>query len=189
VATPFENFVNNELPNRLIFLKGNGAPTIFAPKYTIYVDLLTDDKYEQRGGSPSIPFNDWVLIEESGNPVIADVDAIIEELDCLASLNVGDLVYDSTSIDNGVDKVTSNSLARIVTGVCIEKTSSTTAKILKEGRISGFSALTKGKPVFLGTDGLPTTTYPTTGVRQVLGSSSATGTLYFNPQYDIVIRS
>jgi len=100
---------------------------------------------------------------------------------CDSGLAVGDLVMESESISNGVDKVTSNSDKRSVIGYCIGKPTTTTAEILLAGEIDGLSGLIKGEKVYLGTDGTFTTTKPTKGYVHILGQAIEVSKIDFDP--------
>ena len=100
---------------------------------------------------------------------------------CDASLAPGDLVCESSSITNGVDKVTSNAETRSVIGWVINKPTSTTAEILFKGTISGLSGLTKAGKVYLSASGGFGNAIPTGGYVQILGQAIDADTIDFDP--------
>jgi hypothetical protein len=109
------------------------------------------------------------------------VDGHGETRACDASLAVGDLVCESSTITNGVDKVTSNSETRDVIGYVIGKPDATTANILMKGVISGLSGLTKAGKVFLSSNGGFTSTIPSNGYIKTLGQAIDADTIDFDP--------
>jgi hypothetical protein len=100
---------------------------------------------------------------------------------CDASLAPGDLVCESSSITNGVDKVTSNAETRSVIGWVISTPTSTTAEILFKGTISGISGLTKTGKVYLSASGGFGSAIPTGGYIQILGHAIDTDKIDFDP--------
>jgi hypothetical protein len=109
------------------------------------------------------------------------VEGTIATRACDSSLAVGDLVCESSSITDGVDKVTSNSETRDVVGWVMNKPSSTTAEILFKGVITGLSGLTKTGKVYLSDTGGFTSTLPTSNYVKVLGHAIDADQIDFNP--------
>ena len=109
------------------------------------------------------------------------VDGHGETRACDASLAVGDLVCESSSIINGVDKVTSNSETRDVIGYVIGKPDATTASILTKGIISGLSGLTKAGRVYLSSSGGITASLPANGYIKTLGQAIDADKIDFDP--------
>ena len=109
------------------------------------------------------------------------VDGIVVIRDCDSSLAAGDLVCESTTITNGVDKVTSNSEARDVIGWVVSKPTSTTAEVLFKGNITGLSGLTKAGKVYLSTTGTFTATLAVANYVKILGHAIDTNQIDFNP--------
>lgn len=98
---------------------------------------------------------------------------------CQAGLVTGDLVYQSSVDDKSVIKVPDNTLVAQTIGVCLEKPTTTTCKILVLGVVDGQTGLTKGGRIFLSTTGTLTTTKPATGYLHNLGVAvSATEALF-----------
>lgn len=134
------------------------------------------------------------------NPISQEFDAIQDQnntsaknitqvRNCLASVDVLDLVVESNSIVNGVDSVVDNNDIRPVMGVVIKKISDTRCEVLLLGTVGGFTGLTKGSKVFLNTDGTVTSNIVTTGYLQTLGTARDVDTVDFNPQINRVKRS
>jgi hypothetical protein len=90
-------------------------------------------------------------------------------------------VCESSSITNGVDKVTSNTESRDVIGYVIGKPDATTASILTKGVISGLSGLTKAGRVYLSSSGGITSTMPYAGYLRTLGQAIDADTIDFDP--------
>ena len=109
------------------------------------------------------------------------VDGHGETRACDASLAPGDLVCESSSITNGVDKVTSNAETRSVIGWVISKPTSTTAEILFKGVITGLSGLTKTGKVYLSDTGGFTDTIPSSDYMHILGHAIDTDKIDFDP--------
>jgi len=109
------------------------------------------------------------------------VDGHGETRACDASLAPGDLVCESSSITNGVDKVTSNFETRDVIGYVTNKPTTTTAEILFQGTISGTFGLTKAGKVFLSSNGGFTSTIPSNGYIKTLGQAIDADTIDFDP--------
>lgn len=102
---------------------------------------------------------------------------------CDASLSIGDLVYESLTVDNKVVEVTDNTSALIpngVLGLCILKPTTTTANILLVGKASGFSGFTRGLALFVQTDGSIGHAVPPTGMVQQLGIASSSTQFILN---------
>jgi hypothetical protein len=109
------------------------------------------------------------------------VDGMIVIRDCDATLAAGDLVCESSTITNGVDKVTSNSELRDVIGWVVSKPTSTTAEVLFKGTITGLSGLTKAGKTYLSSAGGFTATLPTINYVKILGHAIDTNQIDFNP--------
>lgn len=125
--------------------------------------------------------------------VASNVQAAIEEakaaataieldilFSCAASVAIGDIVVPSLTTDDTVEKLTSNVYSSLVVGFVSAKPTTTTCKVRIMGVLSGFSGLTRGLPVFVSTSGTPTTTFPATGHRQVLGLAKNATTIVIN---------
>lgn len=92
-------------------------------------------------------------------------------INCDSSLNVGDLVVQSLSFDNKVEKCVNNTTITPCIGIVVSKDSSTICKIKQTGTYNGFSGLIKGQHVFLSLTGTPTSSIPATGYLQILGTA------------------
>jgi len=93
---------------------------------------------------------------------------------CDASLAVGDLVMESETISNGVDKVVDNSDVRSVIGYCVAKPTTTTAEILLAGEIDDGGGFTS--------------TIPTGGYIKVLGYAVESNKIDFDPSVTKIKR-
>ncbi len=178
---------NKEFSNRNILLKGDGAPsntTTPAPFGSFYKDKLTGKRYEQT----SLVGYDWQEFGSGGSVVVGETAFIAEERTCDSSLAVGDLVWESSSLLNGVDKCTNNTDLRRVIGICIEKPESEKGKILFRGKVSGFSGLSTAMKVYVGEDGRPTATVPVAGYMQIIGDAVSESTFDFSPSSTRVKR-
>jgi hypothetical protein len=115
--------------------------------------------------------------------------SVVVSRECLVSLAVGDLVMESLTIVNGVDKTIDNTDTRPTMGIVLEKPTTTTCKVLLVGTVQGFSGLTKASRVFLNTDGTITDVAVGTGYLQCLGTVRDVDTVDFNPQLIRVKRT
>ena len=95
--------------------------------------------------------------------------------DCLVGSVLGDTVVLSTSVANQVDTLTSNVYPGLAIGIILAKPTSVICEVQLIGVLTditgGFSI---GLPVFIGPTGVLTTTKPTTGSIQVMGTSIST---------------
>ena len=107
---------------------------------------------------------------------------IVEDFACDASLATGDWVYLDAAVDNKVIKAANNSSPRPVIGVVETKRNATIASVLLLGLYGDGYTFTRGDTVYLGTDGLPTTTPPATGIIQVLGIAEKTDGMLVRPE-------
>jgi hypothetical protein len=100
-----------------------------------------------------------------------------------ASTSILDLCV--ITADNFVSSISDNlesTMGNGIFGVVKSKPTATSAEVLFLGRISGFSGLTVGKAVFVGTDGVPTTTIPfiDEGVIQQIGFATSSTEFFMN---------
>lgn len=109
--------------------------------------------------------------------------------DCDASAAVGDLVIQSTTTDNKVDVISSNVYDGLVIGVVVEKLSDTRCNIRWSGLTATATGLTRNKAVFVSLTGTPTTSVPTTGHLQSIGTAVSSTEYLLNLQAGKVIRS
>jgi len=123
----------------------------------------------------------FLFVDDNGDYTEGYSDSQLIKRSCDASLAIGDLVFESNSISNGVDKVVNNKDVRSVLGYVTEKPTSTTAMILTKGIITGLSGLTKTGKVYLSSSGGFTNTIPTGGYLQVLGHAIDSDQFDFNP--------
>ena len=133
------------------------------------------------------------LVSVSGSSTIEFAEKVAEIFSCPVSTAVGTLVTASRDDPDTVLPITTNVYDDLVFGAVIEKPTSTTAKVLITGRLSGsiynLSGLTIGKPIFVGTSGELTTTPPPTGHLQKMGIATKSDTVYLLPTMDKVVRS
>jgi hypothetical protein len=123
----------------------------------------------------------FIYVDVNGDYIEGYADGNAIERSCDSGLAVGDLVCESSSIANGVDKVTSNSETRDVIGYVIGKPDATTASILTKGVISGLSGLTKAGRVYLSGSGNFTSSIPFNGYIKTLGQAIDADTIDFDP--------
>jgi len=180
MATPFQEYVNAELPNRQIMLQGtvdprtgSGVPSNLGAYY-----YKTNDgtRYEKTGSSDTA----WTLLGSAGSAT--EAEKIIITRNCASSASSGNLVYESNSIANGVDVSSGNSDDRNIVGIIISKPTSTTCKVLFEGTYStSLSGLTKSDKIFLSSSGAVTSTAPTSDYVQILGNAIDATAINFKP--------
>ena len=123
----------------------------------------------------------FLYVNDDGYYEEGYVEGIFGTRDCDSSLSVGDLVTESLSITNGVDKVIDNNSTRSVIGWVFDKPTSITATILYKGVITGLSGLEQAGKVFLSDTGSFTSTKPLSGYLHLLGHAFAADQIEFNP--------
>lgn len=121
--------------------------------------------------------------------IVQNSSSTIETRICESTAQVLDLVFEDNTITNKVISAINNTEVKPIVGIIIEKITSTSCKVLLLGTISGFSGLSKGKKVFLGTDGSVTSNVATTGYLQCLGTAKEIDTIIFNPNFTRVKRN
>lgn len=102
---------------------------------------------------------------------------------------VNDFVYLSQTEENKVLVATDNNSPSPIIGFIKSKYSDVKACVYYIGRIDNYSDLLEGKKVFIGNDGLPTTSVPKSGYIQTIGISLSTEEFLFNPNLNRVLRS
>ena len=113
---------------------------------------------------------------------------MVLEFNCAASVAVNDLVFqDSTNSLTAVECV-DNTTTEPTIGVVIKKPTATTCEVLVLGIQEGYSSLSIGAKVYLGTDGAVTTVKPSTGYMQILGTVVASDTIFFLPNSQRVLQ-
>ncbi len=140
------------------------------------------------------PFTGTFDIVTGNAPTTTDVaEKIADIFGCPVTASVGDVVVPSTTIQDQVDPITSNVFANLGFGVIIEKLTLTTCKVLISGKLegaaNGVSGLTFGKVVFIGTNGLLTTTKPNTGHLQKMGMAIKSDAVFLLPSLEKVVLS
>lgn len=177
---------SQEFSNRQIMLKGTVSPptNLPAPIGAFYKNQANGDRYEKTGSGD----NDWTLFA-TGSVGDHDHRDLVQERPCDASLAVGDLVWEDTTTPGNVEESVNNTDSRRVIGICIEKVTSTTARILFSGRVTGLSGLTAGAKIYCSVSGVITAVLPTTGYIQVLGDAISLTEVDFSPSHQRVLRS
>ena len=181
---------NAEFANRQILLRGVGVPNQPATLGSYYHDESNapniGDRYEKTGPLDT----DWTLV--SSGSVGADATALCQIRNCAATLAVGDLVWESTTIGDGVDKVTNNTDIRPVVGFCVVKPTTTTARVCFHGRrTSSISGLTKAGRIWVSSAGTLTSSPSGPGsgwYLQALGSINDPDKIDFSPSETRVLR-
>lgn len=132
---------------------------------------------------------DIIDIQESGPPIAVDVaEKVADTFLCDVSVAVGDLVRADTATSDTVASISSNVYDDVVFGMVILKPTATTCQVLISGKASGLAtSLVFGKVVWVGTDGKPSTTRPTTGHIQKIGISIKADTMFLLPSMEKVI--
>ncbi len=123
----------------------------------------------------------FLFVDGNGDYTEAIVDGVMDTRTCLAAVEVGNLVMESTNIPNGIEAVVNNTDVRSVIGVVLEKKSTTEAIILLKGRVEGLSGYIKSQKVYLGTDGAMTATKPSTGYLHILAQAIDADKINFDP--------
>lgn len=117
-------------------------------------------------------------------------NAIVEaEFNGAATLVLGDLVEMSTTEDNTVVKITSNNYDNIVVGIVVERTAPTKVKVRSMGVSNGHTGLVRGKPVFVSPTGTTTSSVPTAGSLQMLGTATSSTEMWLNISHNKVVRA
>ena len=179
MATPFQDFVNAELPNRQVLLKGIGAPTSIATQGSYYVDTSNDNRWEKMGASID---SNWVVMSLGGT-IVDKATSLVEELDCYTTLSVGDPVFLSKDYNDFIEKVSGNFIYQPAIGICMEKPSTERAIVRYFGKTSTlYTNFIKGEPVFVQTDGTLGPIVPATGHIQQLGIARSSSIILLNPQ-------
>lgn len=115
------------------------------------------------------------------------VPGVVVTFDCASSAAVHQLVQLSDEDENFVEVVSSNIYSGLVIGAIESKPTSTQANIRLVGAKSGYTGLQIGKPVYVGTNGQPSTTMPVNDF-QVIGIALSTSRILFNPSTNKVVR-
>jgi len=134
-------------------------------------------------------FKKFLFVNAEGYYEEGTVEGNITTRACDSSLAVGDLVMESTTITDGVDKVTDNSNTRSVIGWVYSKPTTTTAEILTKGVITGLSGLTKAGKTYLSSTGTFTSALPTSNYVHVLGHAVDADRIDFDPVNTKIKRS
>lgn len=116
-----------------------------------------------------------------GGPVLGEIS---KDMDCDASLSVGDWVVQSLTVNNKAEKLANNLGSNPIIGRVKSKPSSNVSTILFYGVDN--LAIGRGR-MYLSTAGIATTSAPGTGNVQHLGVSFGNGTILVKPE-SIVLR-
>lgn len=103
--------------------------------------------------------------------------------------SIGDIVYQDPLTANAVIVNTDNTQVKPSIGIVIAKPTPTTADVLVLGIYTGFTGLTIGDRIWLGTDGAATTTPPGEGYQQALGIAVAADTVFLMPNNTRVLKT
>ena len=132
---------------------------------------------------------EFIFVDSVGDYTDSIVEGSYIERDCDAGAAVGNLVYDSLTLDDYVDIANDNVDSRSVIGIIVEIPEVGRAIICTKGQISGLSGLTKAGKVFLSDTGGLSTILPDEGYLQILGRASDSGVLNFNPINTKILRT
>jgi hypothetical protein len=190
---------NHEFTNRQIILRENGAPisgsqndpnTTKAPFGSFYKNNLDGKRYEQIELDPVNNGYNWQIFSGS-NIIVDESKSLVDIRDCDSNLSIGDNVWESTTNALAVIEATNNTDERLIVGLCVDKPSITTAKILFKGPITGLTGFSAGKKIYGGTLGELTSILPTNsgGYIQILGNCSDGTHIDFNPAMFQIKRS
>lgn len=125
--------------------------------------------------------NKFLFVNSEGFYEEGYVAGSIDIRNCDSTLAVGDLVSESSTITNGVDKVIDNTSSKHVVGWVYNKPTSTTAEILFRGTITGLSGLAKAGKVYLSDTGTFTSVKPSANYLHILGQAVDVDILDFDP--------
>jgi hypothetical protein len=172
VGTPFENFLNLEIPQRAVMLTGDntegyvGDPNYsllnkinYSPKGTWFIDEATGTLWQKLVQSDPLS---WTNRSVGGG---SSVDPNLTNANCLASDIVGDLVYVTGNIVGGRIQVTeidnTDSAKMPVFGMIETKASSTVCTVRTGGTSAGiYSGLVPQRRLFAGDNGRLVQTVP-----------------------------
>jgi hypothetical protein len=154
------------------------AGTNYCQKNTIPFSLWTK-KSDNPGGI-------WEVAGAGSAPTTPELLFIYNSDGTLA---VEDLVYQSPSENRYVLKVIDNTTVNPVIGMVQSLQMNDTVVVMQVGIFTITDTLSSGKTVFVGTNGRPTTTPPSTGFLQSLGVATTTNELFINPEVRRVQRA
>lgn len=108
---------------------------------------------------------------------------------CSEFASVGDLVVTDIGSPESVIALADNDYAGLCIGQIIDKPTTITAEVLLTGVVTAtVNDLAAGVPVFVGTDGKPTITPPTTDVLQIIGIGLSIDQYLVKPETNRVKR-
>lgn len=125
------------------------------------------------------------LLSSSGSVVPDKLRSNTGEFTVPASVNVRDLVYVTGAL--AADQADANDIARgPVYAIVLDKPTSTTATLALGGKIPGFTGLTPGAALFVGTGGaVVSPPLSATGYAQRVGVAISSTTIVFTPSQSI----
>ena len=121
-------------------------------------------------------------------PPSASATRVELKFDCEASTQVNDIVYQDSLNANKVLSNINNTRVNASIGVVVRKPTTTTCVVLVLGINDGYTGLSIGSKIFLATDGTTTTTKPTSGYLQTLGTAVSTTQVFFLPNNQRVLQ-
>ena len=111
------------------------------------------------------------------------------EFECEPTSAVGDIVYQDSIVQTKVLTNTNNTEVSTSLGVIVRKLNPTQCIVLTLGVYEDYVGLPIGVKVFLGTDGSITTSKPSTGYVQTLGSTVSPTQIFFLPNTTRVLQT
>lgn len=123
----------------------------------------------------------FVFVDDNGDYTDLLVDGTFDKRECVVSSDLGDFVYESLSIPNGVDTSISNTDKRSIVGIIIDKIDDTHCIICTSGEISGFTGLVPSSKLYHASNGKSTMVKPIEGYLTILGTCKNTTTITFDP--------
>lgn len=120
--------------------------------------------------------------------IASKASRVVLEFTCAASVAINDLVYQDSVNQSTAVECTDNTTVQPTIGVVIDKPTTTSCEVLVLGIQEGYTGLSIGSKIYLDTDGTVTTTKPSSGYMQVLGTAVATDTIFFLPNSQRVLQ-
>jgi len=124
-----------------------------------------------------------IVLRRASYPSNNTTNSYTRIFNCATTLTVGDVVYQSSTVDNFVVTSTNNNTFEPSIGVVTAKPSTTNCVVQFFGECSiPFVGIQRSKKVFLNTDGTLTTNVPTSGYLQQMGFSYEDNKVFIDPQ-------
>ncbi len=114
---------------------------------------------------------------------------VLVPLNCVSDDNELQICTLSTSLDNTINTLNTNVYLGLAVGILKTKLSATSCLIQLFGSIEGYSGLQTGYPVFVGEDGTPTTTKPSSGHLQTIGTALSNSRILLDFNKQKVVQS